>query len=460
MATNGKDKAITVKPMASGKSEVKSWRGELGSTKSRGHLSRSLCLCLDDFEIDREVVCELLSRDLVHEAFWSMMAMIGKHSGQRIVADDDLFVCVAKYDHMVSCLEMFSLLKPTHMEHYSEPTSAHDGWPREIIRMTNGAYNKSKRLQASIPQQREWTKFCESYQKRQSQEGRTYYGPDFLQSSVQPVVCVDDPTLFASYVLDPKVSVQKTQILAQSWIDLKFDGLLSVTAQVDMTKFWVPSFKFPIRLGLNEAVEVVRTGRMERTSLYKVDLPWPVTNRQVYLHGWLADDLHNQSAMIVFRAFEPENYPYHPLLQTLDPKSLQKTDGFTDMFVEGCCLISHIDMSKNKVLARLFWNIDLKTRIPNILISFVTKTFIRMGLNALARACKDASECNGEWKAIRDRDPWLYEYISRRLTEERNNADNVSLIPDSTFGTDSPSRVSKRSRWRRFRKSTVSSIKT
>ncbi|CBZ53026.1 conserved hypothetical protein [Neospora caninum Liverpool] len=64
-------------------------------------------------------------------------------------------------------------------------------------------------------------------------------------------------------------------------VDTPLVAVLSVLNEMDMFRDWVPSFSFPVRLGLKDAIRVAQFGRVDQLDIFKIAFPWPVNDRQV-----------------------------------------------------------------------------------------------------------------------------------------------------------------------------------
>lgn len=72
----------------------------LCSQSSAAHTSRSICACMSPYEMDREFVAELLSREHVADAFYSTLSAARQHGVARVVGDELFLQAIRRYDHL------------------------------------------------------------------------------------------------------------------------------------------------------------------------------------------------------------------------------------------------------------------------------------------------------------------------------------------------------------------------
>lgn len=184
--------------------------------------------------------------------------------------------------------------------------------------------------------------------------------------------------------------------------------ILSVMAEVEHARKWVPYMTSPVRMGLAECRCVCRSGRFDKTTSYLFALPWPLKDRLATIQGWLVDDIQrNGSFTFSYRAFTPDsNSDFSPL-----QKPLVVPPGSVPVEFEGGAVLTSV--TPNNSFVRMVSLIDPKEKLPAVVINFFAARFMKMAWNAFRKVCVNAGT-NEVLRAARSSDPWLYEYIQER----------------------------------------------
>eukprot|EP01053_Blabericola_migrator_P003536 Blabericola_migrator_1__3535@NODE_204_length_11434_cov_295_698249_g175_i0_p4_GENE_NODE_204_length_11434_cov_295_698249_g175_i0NODE_204_length_11434_cov_295_698249_g175_i0_p4_ORF_typecomplete_len478_score61_67START/PF01852_19/9_5e05_NODE_204_length_11434_cov_295_698249_g175_i07712204 len=366
------------------------------------HTTRGFCLCMTPLEIDRQVCMELLSRELVVDAFFYLLPMMDKYGPDIILTDLELRLVVARYDF----ISFFHHVMETQKLEGDTTT----GPDPDLPTLESESYSKKRRLDlASYCSKASWDRICTA---AVTENFRLHYQREFFgafqHTPLTQVVTIPD-FLFCGFKVNPD-NPTKAIIRIDCYLDCSFDALLGVMAETDMTKEWVPYFRFPLHVGLENCYTIFEMGRFDKITFYKIVLPWPFSNVEVYLHGWLADDLcANDRMCICFRALDPA-YPVSPELGGVTgPPPEAKS---TRIYIDGGCRVKV--EADNRVKMELLWNIDLKMSIPNALVKFVAKTFVKTGISALRGLCV-AAQTDPAWIERRKKSPWLYEFLHERF---------------------------------------------
>lgn len=184
--------------------------------------------------------------------------------------------------------------------------------------------------------------------------------------------------------------------------------ILSVMAEVEHAKKWVPYMTSPVRMGLAECKCICRSGRFDKTTSYLFALPWPLKDRLAVVQGWLVDDIQrNGSFTFSYRAFTPEDEApdFSPLPHLVVPP------GSVPVEFEGGAVLTSV--TEDKSFVRMVSLIDPKEKLPAVVINFFAARFMKMAWNAFRKVCMNAGS-NEVLQAARNSDPWLYDYIKER----------------------------------------------
>lgn len=65
---------------------------------------------------------------------------------------------------------------------------------------------------------------------------------------------------------------------------------LSVFNEPDLYHTWLPSWKFPFRVGVSSSVKLAQRGRVHQIVRIVNDFPWPLVQRELILKGFADDD--------------------------------------------------------------------------------------------------------------------------------------------------------------------------
>ena len=197
--------------------------------------------------------------------------------------------------------------------------------------------------------------------------------------------------------------------------------LLAVFNETSLYDTWIPSWTFPVTLGIQDSTQLKQLSRGHQIVHITANVPWPMATRDVVLRAIAADDIAAHNAIVVrmmgMSAFEDEVVPT-PL------------DDVVRADFEGAILIRSLpgsqqssngnkkgDSNEIPVLVSFKMFIDPHlTSVPTSVINFVTRTVIGTMWKMLlqvAEGIRVGSRPLHE-KAIQDRSD-LYQWIRTRI---------------------------------------------
>lgn len=422
--------------------------GSVYHVASEIHTTRGFCLCMSPYDIDKQVCLELLARELAVDSFFCLLPMVDRYGVDKILRDPELTVVLVRYDFLSLFYNVINKDKFDDANQLGRPLP----WLPLLDAKHHSFVGNSKlpRIEDVISLT-SWNRLCDFVQKRVRLHYLRDYANWFGNYTLVKVLAIPD-FLFAGFKTCSE-EPSKAIIRIDCYLDASLEAVMSVMSETDMTKDWVPYFRFPMHVGLECCETLRRLGRMEKVTYYKIALPWPFSDEEVILHGWLVDDLSaNDRLVICFRGID-DDYPVTPSLGAVCSPDRGKNKR---MYVEGGCRIRVED--EHRVRLEMLWNIDLKMSIPSTLVKFVAKTFVKAGINSLKGVCKSA-ETDSAWTARREECPWLYGFIADRLDsvlasmtrDKRSGYANASTMSKDLQPTDSASPRRKRDLFRRSR---------
>ncbi|KFH00699.1 putative START-1 domain protein [Toxoplasma gondii VAND] len=211
----------------------------------------------------------------------------------------------------------------------------------------------------------------------------------------------------------PSVKIWNRKYHHSSLLSFRIDGLvdtplvvvLSVLNEMDMFTDWVPSYNFPVRLGLKDAIRVAQFGRVDQLDIFKIAFPWPVNDRDACLSIWSADDLDATGSYFV----RMTSCEAGEKLQGVTVPAPER--GTERLHCDGA-LVLH-PLSPNSVRVQLLWTIDPRMNLPDYLITFLTRVFARSAFHAFRRVCVAALRDSHLQR--RETRSYLYRFVQDRL---------------------------------------------
>lgn len=184
--------------------------------------------------------------------------------------------------------------------------------------------------------------------------------------------------------------------------------VLSVLLEVDLYTTWIPRTKWPFRIGLKSGDIHKRIARVNYILKFFVDFPWPMKDREAWLHVSAVDDLHNSQAIYVFlRTVQHQvDIPFKPCEVppvNHDAELLQFEAGLTIQPLGDKCRMS------------IKWTIQPKFFINDVYYKFLTKRFLPKGFKQFEQHCQNAAA--DPYKSRRKENRLLYGFIEARLKE-------------------------------------------
>ncbi|CEM30859.1 unnamed protein product [Vitrella brassicaformis CCMP3155] len=198
-------------------------------------------------------------------------------------------------------------------------------------------------------------------------------------------------------------------------VDAPLIDILSVLNEIDLFKMWVPYFTIPIKLGLRDSLNLWRNGRIDQIDIFKVDMPWPFSNRETCLFIFAVDELESARPRIVARMYDTDhNTDKMPRDGLRCIPAVE--DGACRLGVDGG--IALYPKSANLCYLQASWTVDFKVDIPGWLITFICRQFAWFAWRALKHICRSASK-SPTHMSRRAHNRALYGFIESRLKETK-----------------------------------------
>jgi hypothetical protein len=75
--------------------------------------------------------------------------------------------------------------------------------------------------------------------------------------------------------------------------------MLSILNETDLYTSWLPSFQRPVKLGVRSAEMLTQCSRGAQVARVRVDMPWPMLNREVVTKNFLADCVDELGVIVI-----------------------------------------------------------------------------------------------------------------------------------------------------------------
>ena len=198
--------------------------------------------------------------------------------------------------------------------------------------------------------------------------------------------------------------------------------MISVFNESDLYDTWIPSFKTPIKMGVQSSVKLKEEGRGNQIIRVTASMPWPLKPRECTQHAVAVDAIEDQGAIAIQVLTEsPEDNPDIPD----SGPGVVKIDLCMNMLIRGCPA-SHPLLAKSRgnypkdeeliLISMKAWVDPHIAGIPVSIINFVSRTvFGRMWSSTLdvAEGVRDGKRA--QHKEAIDKNRILYEWIERRI---------------------------------------------
>lgn len=75
--------------------------------------------------------------------------------------------------------------------------------------------------------------------------------------------------------------------------------LLAILNETDLYTTWCPSFQRPFKLGVSDTGKHMQCSRASQVAYAKVDMPWPMNNREVIVKNLMAEAVDEMGALVI-----------------------------------------------------------------------------------------------------------------------------------------------------------------
>jgi len=199
--------------------------------------------------------------------------------------------------------------------------------------------------------------------------------------------------------------------------------MISVFNESDLYDTWIPSFKKPIKMGVQSSVKLKEQGRGNQIIRVTASLPWPLKPRECTQHAVAVDAIEDQGAIAI--QVLTESSEDNPDIPDSAP-GVVKIDLSMSMLIRRCPP-SHPLLAKSRgkypkdeeliLISMKTWVDPHITGIPVSIINFVSRTvFGRMWSSTLdvAEGIRDGKRA--QHKEAIDKNRILYDWIEHRIT--------------------------------------------
>ena len=196
-------------------------------------------------------------------------------------------------------------------------------------------------------------------------------------------------------------------------IDVEMDtsvfGAIAVMNEVDLWNLWVPSFNFPMRVGLRTSHQIKQISRASQSIYCAVNAPWPFKSRDAVLHAHGCDRLqqHRQITVVV------DSLPQEASDQsTLWGSIPGPEDDDVRIDIKGGVLFEVTTASTCTI--RMLWNVDPKIPlVPSWLVNLITRNFAHIGMGRFRRMVREIE--GTEYETRIEGNATLYRFLADRL---------------------------------------------
>jgi hypothetical protein len=190
-------------------------------------------------------------------------------------------------------------------------------------------------------------------------------------------------------------------ICAEGLVPSPADHLLCVVNEVGMWKRWVPSWSFPIRLGLAHVEKVEVPSRACQLLQVELAIPFPFSNREVLVTARGADCLDELGRLVI-------------ALTTADRPDIPARPNTVRALLSGGIFLTP-EAGADKTTAKMIVKVDPRlAMIPSTLVNFVAKIAVPM---VFSRFCAEVATVKTEplYRESMARNADLFDMIQARL---------------------------------------------
>ena len=211
--------------------------------------------------------------------------------------------------------------------------------------------------------------------------------------------------------------------------------ILSVFNESDLYGTWMPSWKRPFKLGIQESCKLKETGRGNQIIKVSVAMPFPVKTRETVQHAVAVDVIEEEGAIAIQVLSETtEDDPIIP-----EPSRGVVRIDFECSILIRACPPDHPCLAKSKheypegeelILMSLKMKVDSKVSyIPLGLINFVTRTVLGTMWSALLSVAEEVRDGKRPLhQEMIDEKQELYDWVNARvgvMIEKMKSSDQV-----------------------------------
>lgn len=180
--------------------------------------------------------------------------------------------------------------------------------------------------------------------------------------------------------------------------------VVSVIMELDLYTEW-----FPFCCGAEMQGEMTR---FHKSSRFVVQVPWPMSNREVFLVGYGVDDLTSRKRVVITSRSIADDEELHSSIRR--PPVGKKC---TRIKVEvGGFLLEALDPSTCRV--SFIMNVDPEIpAVPTFLVNWVSGKMIWVLLHQMDKAAKRAGKRKSKYTERRANRPDIYQHLMRRAVE-------------------------------------------
>ena len=216
-------------------------------------------------------------------------------------------------------------------------------------------------------------------------------------------VNVDKATGHGTYCRDEPNSASMS-FLVVGFVDVPMVNMASVIMELDMYKEWFPLCVESEDLGI--------VSRFHRSSKFAIMLPFPVSNREVFITGYAIDDLTKHKRVIVM-AKSVQDGDVIPDIVRRPP--VTKGNVRADLKVGGF-LIELVSETKCEV--SFIMNVDPHLmHVPSAVTNFVSGRLMWVLLRQMAVAAKGSLKPTSKYAERRKTYKEIYDYFEQRAEE-------------------------------------------
>lgn len=224
--------------------------------------------------------------------------------------------------------------------------------------------------------------------------------------------------------------------------------ILSVFNESDLYSTWMPSWKKPFKLGVEETKKLKESGRGNQIIQVVVNMAYPFSTREVIQHAIAVDVIDEEGAIAIHVV--SETHEDDPVIPEVPPRVV-RIDFDASILIRGCPA-DHplLAKSKNKypdgealILMSLKNSVDAHVSgVPVSLINFVTRTVLSALWSSLLRVSEEVRDGKRplHQEAIsgkRDLYDWVESRIDVMIEKVKNDANSKTEQAEATATTKS-----------------------